>query len=124
MAKIDEKTLAELKKALIEKRKSIQSQLLTFAKKNPKIKDDYETKFPHIGDKEDENADEVEMYEENLSIEHQLEADLLAVDEALKKMKDGTYGVCVNCGAPQTIEIERLKAFPEAKTCLKCDQKH
>lgn len=123
-ANIDKKTLDELKKSLFDKKKEIQKQLSAFAKKNVKIKDDYETEFPHIGDQQDENADEVAMYEDNLGIEHKLEEDLLAVDEALKRMKDGTYGICYNCKEPQVIEIDRLKAFPEAKTCLKCDRKH
>lgn len=122
-ANIDKKTLDELKKSLLDKKKEIEKQLSSFATKNAKIKDDYKTNFPHIGDEEDENADEVAMYEDNLGIEHKLEEDLLAVDEALKRMKDGSYGLCYNCGEPRTIEIDRLRAFPEAKTCLKCDGK-
>jgi len=122
-ANIDKKTLDELKKSLLEKKQEIEKQLSSFAKKSAKIKDDYETDFPHIGEEEDENADEVMMYEDNLGIEHKLEEDLLAVDEALKRMEDGSYGICYNCGEPKTIEIDRLKAFPEAKTCLKCDGK-
>lgn len=121
-ADIDEKILEELKKALLEKREKINEQLSSFAKKTKNIKDDYETKFPHIGDSEDENADEVSMYEDSLSVEHELEADLLSVNRALKKMEEGTYGICYNCGAPKTIEIERLRAYPEAETCLDCDR--
>lgn len=122
-ANIDKKTLNELEKSLLEKKKEIEKQLSAFADKSTNIKNDYETKFPHIGDSEDENADEVMMYEDNLGIEHKLEEDLLAVGEALKRIKDGTYGICYNCGEPRTIEIERLKAFPEAKTCIDCDKK-
>lgn len=122
-ADIDEKTLAELKKDLLEKREKINEQLSSFAKKSKNIKDDYETKFPHIGDSEDENADEVAMYEDSLSVEHELEGDLLSVNKALKKMEDGTYGICHNCGKAKTIEIKRLKAYPEAETCLNCDMK-
>lgn len=120
---IDKETLDELREALLEKKKKIQEQLSVFAKKNGKIKDNYETNFPHIGDKEDENADEVEMYEDNLGVEHKLEEDLLAIDKALEKMEKGTYGICHNCGKPQMIEIKRLRAFPEAETCLKCEGK-
>lgn len=120
-ADIDEKTLAELKKALLEKRENINEQLSSFAKKSKNIKDNYETEFPHIGDSEDENADEVSIYEDSLSVEHELEDDLLSVNKALQKMEEGTYGICHNCGELKTIEIERLRAYPEAETCLKCD---
>lgn len=119
-AKIDAKTLEELKKALLEKRERIQANLEVSAKKAKGVKDDFNTKFEQIGDRPDENASEVEAYENNLGIEHQLEKDLLAIDEALENMENGVYGLCANCGKPQTIDIKRLKAFPEAKTCLKC----
>lgn len=119
-ANIDEKTLAELKKALLEKKAKIISQLSSFAVKSKDIKGDFDTKFAQIGDRPEENASEVEVYEDDLGLEHQLEKDLAAINEALKKMNDGTYGICTNCGKPQTIDIERLRVFPEAKTCIKC----
>jgi DnaK suppressor protein len=37
----------------------------------------------------------------------------------LEKIKNGTYGTCENCG--QKIEEARLRANPEAKLCLKCN---
>lgn len=119
-ANIDEKTLEELKKALVEKRDKITAQLATFAKKSKDLKGDFDTKFEQIGDRPEENASEVEMYENNLGVEHQLEKDLAAINEALGKMDSGAYGICANCGKSQTIDINRLKAFPEAKTCIKC----
>ncbi len=122
-ANIDEKTLAELKKALIEKRDKITAQLATFAKKSKDLKGDFNTKFDEVGDRPEENASEVEMYENNLGVEHQLEKNLAAINEALVKMDNGTYGICANCGKPQTIDIKRLKAFPEAKTCIKCSRR-
>ena len=121
-ANIDAKTLAELKKMLLEKREKIQANLEVSAKKGKGVKDDFDTKFEQIGDRPEENASEVEVYENNLGIEHQLEKDLLAIDEALENIENGTYGICTNCGKPQTIDIKRLKAFPEAKTCIKCHE--
>jgi len=119
-ANIDEKTLAELKKALTEKKAKITAQLETFAGKSKDLKGDFDTRFEQIGDRPEENASEVEMYENNLGVEHQLEKDLAAINEALVKMESGAYGICANCGKSQTIDINRLKAFPEAKTCIKC----
>lgn len=119
-ANIDAKTLAELKKALLDKKAKVTSQLETFAGKSKDLKGDFDTKFEQVGDRPEENASEVEMYENNLGVEHQLEKDLAAINEALAKIDDGSYGICMNCGKPQIIEIKRLKAFPEAKTCMKC----
>lgn len=46
---------------------------------------------------------------------------LYAIDEALHRISDGTYGICVECKKP--IPATRLKALPHARTCLKCQEK-
>ena len=46
---------------------------------------------------------------------------LEAIDAALKRIDDGTYGKCVNCGAP--IPEERLEAMPWATLCIDCKRK-
>ncbi|HEX7255147.1 MAG TPA: TraR/DksA C4-type zinc finger protein [Gaiellaceae bacterium] len=46
---------------------------------------------------------------------------LEAIDAALQRIEDGTYGKCVNCGAP--IPEERLEAIPWATLCLDCKRK-
>lgn len=41
-----------------------------------------------------------------------------AVVGALRRIADGTYGICVRCGA--TIEAGRLSSMPEAALCVTC----
>jgi len=43
---------------------------------------------------------------------------LQAVDIAIKKIKEGNYGICEGCG--KQIPKERLKAIPYARFCIKC----
>ena len=38
--------------------------------------------------------------------------------EALDRVEDGSYGACVECG--EAIHAARLKALPEAETCVRC----
>lgn len=40
------------------------------------------------------------------------------LDEALERIRQGTYGICARCGA--SIPSERLKAFPTARLCIVC----
>ena len=40
------------------------------------------------------------------------------IDEALRRIDDGTYGQCVRCGKP--LDEERLKAMPTAKYDAEC----
>jgi DnaK suppressor protein len=42
---------------------------------------------------------------------------LYALDDALKKIQDGTYGLCETCG--EKIPKGRLKVVPQARYCLK-----
>jgi DnaK suppressor protein len=45
---------------------------------------------------------------------------LLQIENALKRMEDGGYGRCANCG--QTINVLRLEAVPWARFCLDCQE--
>ena len=43
---------------------------------------------------------------------------LAQIDAALKRIDDGTYGVCAGCG--REIVTERLEAYPWAALCIDC----
>jgi phage/conjugal plasmid C-4 type zinc finger TraR family protein len=38
--------------------------------------------------------------------------------EAMRRIKDGTYGTCADCGGK--IPAARLRAKPEATRCVRC----
>jgi RNA polymerase-binding protein DksA len=119
MESLTSEQLEYFRKKLVDKKAEIEMQLSAFAKKSGKIKDDYETVFEHIGDSEEENADEVANYEDNLAIEHSLEENLQEIDAALDRITNGTYGICTDCN--KLMAIERLEAMPEATLCINCE---
>ena len=121
MEKKNNKKLQKVKEKLITHKKYIMSQLKKFAKKNKKVKGDYETEFPHLGSHQDENAIEVSDYASNLSVEHNLEKELENIGDALKKTSEGTYGICSKCG--KSINPKRLEAMPEATLCIECSER-
>jgi DnaK suppressor protein len=43
---------------------------------------------------------------------------LALIDEALERIAEGTYGICVACGAE--IQPKRLEAVPWARHCVTC----
>jgi DnaK suppressor protein len=115
--------LDKIKKELEAKRDLIEKELQQFAKKDEKLKGDWDTKFPKFNGSsasQEEAADEVEEYVTKLPIEHNLEMRLQDINLALEKIKKGTYGRCEKCGEP--IPEERLKVYPEARFCLKCNK--
>ena len=52
------------------------------------------------------------------TLEENSEHVLSAIEDALKRIEEGTFGVCVNCG--KAIGEERLAALPWATTCIDC----
>ncbi len=46
---------------------------------------------------------------------------LVKIDEALRKLKEGTYGKCEDCG--EEISDKRLKVIPFAIYCIDCKEK-
>ncbi|MBI5867446.1 MAG: TraR/DksA family transcriptional regulator [candidate division Zixibacteria bacterium] len=46
---------------------------------------------------------------------------LYHLDEALRRIADGSYGKCVTCG--QDISVARLEAVPHARLCIACKEK-
>jgi DnaK suppressor protein len=45
---------------------------------------------------------------------------LLQIENALRRMDDGAYGRCANCG--QNINILRLEAVPWTRFCIDCQE--
>ena len=56
-----------------------------------------------------------------LGVEHSLETQLRDINKALERIEKETYGKCGNCKGD--ISEERLKVFPSARLCMKCDGK-
>ena len=54
----------------------------------------------------------------DVAIHDQIIHQLAAVDDALARVAEGTYGICEVCGL--RIAPERLEAIPWAATCVAC----
>jgi DnaK suppressor protein len=67
--------------------------------------------------------DATEAFEQakDLSVRTRLEDTLRDVEDALHRFELGTYGICESCG--QRIDWARLEAKPEARLCIKCQQR-
>lgn len=97
---------------------NFRKQLGSFAEPNERVKDDYNTRYVDMGSSEEENATEVENYQNQISVEDGLESSLAEVDAALDRIAKGTYGQCEKCS--QEIPSPRLEAHPAAKICVQC----
>ena len=48
--------------------------------------------------------------------------ELTDVDDALARMRGGSYGICTDCG--EAIAPARLAAYPTATRCIECQQSY
>jgi len=47
-------------------------------------------------------------------------AEIAEVEGALRRLKDGSYGQCTDCG--EAIPAARLHAYPAAARCIRCQE--
>ncbi len=72
-------------------------------------------------------GDEMDQAQANESREQVLSARQRLVEYvrrlvvALDRLRDGGYGVCLECGEP--IGVARLRVLPEAETCVTCQDR-
>ncbi len=116
MKHLSEQFVKEMEQKLLSEKKRLEEDLSSFAKKDTYERDDFDTKFPDFGDTQEDNAAEVADYDSNLSVEHNLESQLKDIDEALDRIKKGTFGICLKTG--KEIKEERLRVLPSAKYAL------
>jgi DnaK suppressor protein len=118
---MDKKIIDELKSILEKEKSSLQKELSKFATEDKTQKYNWDVKYPNREDgTKDEEADEVQEYDNLISLEHSLEIKLRDVDVALEKIEKGGYGKCSNCS--KEIEEERIRAVPEANLCIECNK--
>jgi DnaK suppressor protein len=108
---------------LLEKRQAVVEALDYLHKENPGSLGD-ETGELVSGSADQHMADTATETVER-EIGNTLEASdgrlLAAIDSALARIENGTFGTCVNCGAQ--IAPERLEAMPWATLCIDCKRK-
>ncbi len=112
--------MGEFKKRLQEELVVVERELETVGVQNPENSSDWEAKETDMDvatpmADENESADKIEEYDENRSINDTLEIRFNNIKRALRKIEDGSYGICEVNG--EEIDEERLEANPSARTC-------
>lgn len=106
----------ELKKRLLSKKEDLEKQLAIYKSEDPFLDTD-----KTMANTFEDDVSDAEGHDRIVATRRQLKQSLAEVDEALDKIRKGTYGICGSCG--KGIDRERLEALPRAKYCLECDRK-
>ena len=104
--------------ALLEERRRVEAAIQNLHDENPgTLAEDAgeETAYDnHLADTATETYDR----ELDYTLEENSEHVLADIDAALKRIEEGTYGICTSCDKP--IAVERLEALPWATLCIDC----
>lgn len=112
---MDKKKSDMFEKILLEKKRQMLTRLMESSDKYHQF-----LKNDNVGDMADAAFDTYERYLlYDLSIAEKAELD--AINAALTRIENKSFGVCGTCG--KDISIDRLKAQPIAKLCIDCKTK-
>lgn len=105
------KQIEELKEILLERRDLITSNIQGSRESINSLKDS------ECNDEFDYAEVSSDSFKEGIIVNQQIK-ELAEIEDALKRINKGTYGVCEMCD--ETIAIGRLRAKPFAKFCTPC----
>lgn len=110
--------LNKMRARLEAKRDELRSNLAGLTEAHPQPVDPVEaSEGPQDFEDTAVDFDETQK-EQSISVNEQ--ALLTQVENALRRIDEGTYGKCVNCGQP--IPEKRLEAIPWAERDVKCEE--
>lgn len=120
--KFSKKDLKDFKKIVLEKKEEIIEGLQhisddTLKKSQKEASGDISGYTYHMADVATDNYDR----EFSLGLASNERKSLYELDDALKRIEEGVFGICDDC--KNKITKIRLKAVPSARLCIKCQQK-
>jgi DnaK suppressor protein len=120
--KLTKKELMEFKKLVLKKKDEVVDEIKhisddTLKKSQKDASGDISGYTYHMADVATDNYDR----EFSLSLASSERKFIYELDDALKRIEDGTFGVCEDC--KNLIAKTRLKAVPAARLCVKCQEK-
>ena len=120
--KFSKQDLKDFKKIVLKKKEEILDELKhisddTLRKSQKEASGDISGYTYHMADVATDNYDR----EFSLGLASKERKTIYELDDALKRIEDGSFGICDDC--KKSITKIRLKAIPSARLCIKCQQK-
>lgn len=113
-----EQFLSEMKEKLLTEKQQLEEKLARIGKRATGGDGKYAAAWQEYGDKEEDNASEVEEYGASLGLSQTFETDLQEVKIALQRIEENAYGICGRCSNP--IDEKRLRIRPMSRFCMDC----
>jgi len=115
MTVMDAEKRAALREQLLERKRKLWQEVRGQLKSG--LKEGYQDLLSTARDEEDQA--QVNLLEETqFSLIEPKRQELLAIEEALERLENGSYGTCEACG--KAIEPRRLAIMPQTTLCRDC----
>lgn len=111
---LSKKDLQELKKKLLERKETILKKMRQYYEESQEVES-------NIAQDAVDRAESSYTKEFLLSLTDAEREQLTLINEALRRLARGNYGMCQSCGQP--ITKKRLEIVPWAPLCVECQQK-
>ena len=108
--------LEQFRKMLHERRRILNGFVSRMQDEALNSRDESSSDFNHMADMGTDNFDQ----EFTIGLIENEEGELREIDKALKRIDEGTYGLCESCR--RKIPKTRLKALPFARVCVQCKE--
>lgn len=111
--------IAYFKDRLLQELQRLKQQIQDLGEESTTEPGHFNVRYPEsMSNSEDDNAAEITEYSDEQSIMARIQDELKDVEDSLKAVENGTYGVCKYCKAE--IDEKRLEARPASSSCIKC----
>lgn len=118
---LSEKTLGKLKASLLEERERHLAQAAELALEADELIKDREAGDTQFDEESGEGDSVAVERERTLFLSAQAQGTVDQIDRALKRIEQGTYGLCVP--SSRRINVARLEALPWTEICVDCKQR-
>jgi len=109
------------KKKLLDLKQELESQIDTLNKRGSDALKESVGELSSYDNHPSDLGNETFEREKDLGIRDNARIMLIKVNNALKKLEEGNYGICESCG--KKIEEERLEIIPYTTLCADCNRK-
>jgi DnaK suppressor protein len=121
MAAFSPEFLESQKRKLIEERDRLQQELRLIDQDLIRLGQSQADEGKSVGNHMADEGGSIQETDNDLAVRGNVEQVLEAIERALKKFDDGTYGICEDTGEP--IPEARLEALPYARYTVKAQEK-
>jgi RNA polymerase-binding transcription factor len=108
--------LSDMRQRLQTERTSLQSELSQLRLQT--APEETQSEHAGLGNHMADDATDLYEQEKTLALLHHTEKLLTKVEAALRKLDEGSYGSCDQCGV--AIDRARLESLPYAMLCMSC----